>query len=127
MPSVNQSLEGSLNANRLNALGEEMIIEKLNRIFDDVKKEAEEQQSQPVGDKIRARDQNFVDTSQQVTESLDARHKAPLSNTSPQKSQQKRVTIALDDDDQQAEPMQTGARTQPFQPSHPFVVPVIIN
>lgn len=43
MPSVNQSLEGSLNTNRLNALGEEMIIDKLNRIFDDVKKEAEEQ------------------------------------------------------------------------------------
>lgn len=62
-----------------------------------------------------------------MTESLDARHKAPQPKSSPLKSQQKRVMIALDEDDQQAEPIQTGARTQHFQPSHPFVVPVIIN
>lgn len=43
MHSVNQSQEGGLNPNRLNALGEEIFVDKINRIFDEVKKEADVQ------------------------------------------------------------------------------------
>ena len=127
MYSVNTQMEGGLNQNRLSALGEEMVIEKISRIFDDVKKEAEAQQSQPAGDKDRAQSSNLVDMGQQANDySLDGRQKTSQVSSSPQKSQ-KRVKIALDEDDQQPEPIQTGSRTQPFQPAHPFVVPVIIN
>lgn len=100
-----------------------MFVDKINRIFDEVKKEADVQQSQPAGGRHGARDQKLVDTSQQANEySIDGRQK----EQSPIKSQ-KRVKIALDDDDQEPEPRRGAAATQPFQAAHPFVVPVIIN
>lgn len=44
-PSVHQSMEGSLTQSRLNTVADEVIADKMARIIDELKKEAEVQQS----------------------------------------------------------------------------------
>jgi len=41
--TVSQSIDGEVNPNKLKALGEEMIIDKISRIFDEAKRDGDQQ------------------------------------------------------------------------------------